>query len=312
MPMAPAIRPARSCSAPSSVEIDCAVAWVKLSGSAPYLSWLASSVAVSWSKLPEISVPPEIAQLIVGAEMTRPSRVMATGLPMLAAVNSAQAAEPVVVEVELDDPLAGAWRVPALASVTSVPSTTGGPEQVLDACRPRCRPRRSPRAGRPRRRLAVAGERGVRRRRLLLGDRRARPGRPAASAGRRRAGRRRGGRPAARRRRSAPRRRRSGAAASVGVGGAVGGGVALSVGRRLAGSGPGMHRAEPQLRGLPQLTGLVAVVPGNGDDDVRVALGDHLGLGDTEAVDPLLDDLAGQLQVLLGRAPCRRACARSA
>jgi hypothetical protein len=45
MPMAPAIRPAFSCSAPSSVEIDCAVAWVKVSGSAPYFSWLASSVA---------------------------------------------------------------------------------------------------------------------------------------------------------------------------------------------------------------------------------------------------------------------------
>ena len=86
MPMAPAIRPAFSCSSPSSVEIDWAVAWVKLSGSAPYLSWLASSVADSWSKLPEISVPPEIAWLIVGAEMTRPSRVMPTLLPTFAEV----------------------------------------------------------------------------------------------------------------------------------------------------------------------------------------------------------------------------------
>jgi hypothetical protein len=68
------------------VEIDCAVAWVKLSGRAPYFSWLASSVADSWSKLPEISVPPEMAWLIVGAEMTRPSRVMPTWLPTLAAV----------------------------------------------------------------------------------------------------------------------------------------------------------------------------------------------------------------------------------
>jgi len=69
------------------VEIDCAVACVKLSGSAPYLSWLASSVAVVWLKLPEISVlPPGMAPLMVGAETTLPSRVMPTCLPTWAAV----------------------------------------------------------------------------------------------------------------------------------------------------------------------------------------------------------------------------------
>ena len=50
--MAPAIRPACNCSAPSSVEMDCAVAWVNVRGSAPYLSWLASWVALTWVKLP--------------------------------------------------------------------------------------------------------------------------------------------------------------------------------------------------------------------------------------------------------------------
>jgi hypothetical protein len=85
--MAPAIRPAFSCSLPSSVEIDWAVAWLNVSGSAPYLSWLASSVADSWLKLPEIwVVPPLIAELMVGAETTRPSRVIATLLPTLAEV----------------------------------------------------------------------------------------------------------------------------------------------------------------------------------------------------------------------------------
>ena len=68
--MAPAMRPASSCSAPSSVEMDCAVAWVKVSGRAPYRSWLASSVAASWSKSPVIVVCPLIAPLMTGAEMT--------------------------------------------------------------------------------------------------------------------------------------------------------------------------------------------------------------------------------------------------
>src|SRR6476661_7409237 len=94
MPMAPAIRPARNCWAPSSVEIDWAVACVKLSGRAPYLSWFARVVADSWVKLPEISVPPAIAWLIRGAETTRPSSVMPTELPTFAAVYLAHLAEP--------------------------------------------------------------------------------------------------------------------------------------------------------------------------------------------------------------------------
>src|SRR3954467_12868789 len=94
MPMAPAIRPSCSCVDPSSVEMDWAVAWLNDSGSAPYFSWLASVVADFWVKLPEISVPPLMAWLIDGAEITLPSRVMPTCLPTLALVKAAQADEP--------------------------------------------------------------------------------------------------------------------------------------------------------------------------------------------------------------------------
>ena len=52
---------------------------MKLSGSAPYLSWLASAVALFWSKLPLISVAtPLIACLLYGEETTTPSNVKAT------------------------------------------------------------------------------------------------------------------------------------------------------------------------------------------------------------------------------------------
>src|SRR4051794_1498976 len=98
MPMAPAMRPSRSWVEPSSVEIDWAVAWLNDSGRAPYFSWLASVVAVAWVKLPEISVPLLIAELIDGAEITLPSRVMPTCLPMLAAVYVAHFDEPLPVK----------------------------------------------------------------------------------------------------------------------------------------------------------------------------------------------------------------------
>src|SRR6478609_7507281 len=125
MPMAPAIRPAFSCAAPSSVEIDWAVACVKLSGRAPYLSWLASVVADSWVKLPEISVPPAIAWLIRGAETTRPSSVMPTELPTLAAVYLAHLAEPADLKSSwtIHSPVVD--RVPGWALATSArPRTT--------------------------------------------------------------------------------------------------------------------------------------------------------------------------------------------
>src|SRR6476646_10081691 len=131
MPMAPAIRPAFSCAAPGSVEIDCAVACVKLIGRAPYLSWLASVVADSWVKLPEISVPPAIAWLIRGAETTRPSSVMPTELPTFAAVYLAHFAEPADLKSSwtIHSPVVD--RVPGCALETSVPSMTAGPSRYL-------------------------------------------------------------------------------------------------------------------------------------------------------------------------------------
>ena len=76
-------------------------------------------------------MPPLIAPLIVGAEMTRPSRVMPTCLPTLAAVYSAQAAEPALLKSSWTIHSPVLWRVPAVASVTSVPSTTAGPSRYL-------------------------------------------------------------------------------------------------------------------------------------------------------------------------------------
>jgi len=52
---------------------------LKLSGSAPYLSWSASCFELFWVKLPLICVlPPLIGSSLTGAEMTLPSRVNAT------------------------------------------------------------------------------------------------------------------------------------------------------------------------------------------------------------------------------------------
>ena len=50
----------------------------------------------------------------------------------------------------------------------------------------------------------------------------------------------------------------------------------------------------------PSSLGLVAVLAGHRDDDPVGALGDHLGLGDAEAVDPALDDLPGLVERLRG------------
>ena len=52
---------------------------MKLSGSAPYLSWLASSLALDWVKMPLIwVVPPLIADWLYRGGETWPSRVKAT------------------------------------------------------------------------------------------------------------------------------------------------------------------------------------------------------------------------------------------
>ena len=229
--MAPAIRPAFSCSAPSSVEIDCAVACVKLSGRAPYLSWLASSVAVVWLKLPVISVlPPGIAPLIVGAETTRPSRVIADLVADVGGgVGRPRASSPWCRSRALTthSPVVGAGAGAGVGDVGALDDRRA--RAGTWPCRRRCRSRRSRRAGRPSPgRLLVAGQRGVLRRspaswvtggrvrvRRGVGPRRgaeASPPGPTVGVAARRRGR--GGRGDARVLRAvAPRRRRSGAAA---------------------------------------------------------------------------------------------------
>src|SRR6476659_9845651 len=132
MPMAPAMSPAFNCAAPSSVEIDCAVACVKLSGSAPHFSWLASSVAVVWVKLPVIWVlPPGMAPLIRGAETTFPSRVTATRLPTFGAVYLAHVDEPLELKSTLTTHSLVVDSVPAFADVICVPSMTAGPSRYF-------------------------------------------------------------------------------------------------------------------------------------------------------------------------------------
>ena len=54
--MPPASRPALSCEVPSVADTVCASCAVKLSGSAPYFSSLASWFAEDWVKLPVIWV----------------------------------------------------------------------------------------------------------------------------------------------------------------------------------------------------------------------------------------------------------------
>ena len=239
---------------------------------------------------------------MVGAEMTRPSRVMPTACRRWRRCSRPRWSGR-RVEVEHDDPLAGrrlgagggvgdvgalddrrAEQVLGGAVVGAGGDVVVGPGDVAGAS------------------FLSQVERGVRGGGLLLGHRRGvgsgaagrRPRRGCAAALSVRPGRRRrsGWRPRCR----SARRRPSVGAARVGAARRRCRSAAWA-----AGSGPLEHRAEAQLGGRAELAGLVPVVAGHGDDDVRVALGDHLGLGDTEPVDPLLDDLAGELEVLLGR-----------
>src|SRR5438445_11071990 len=78
-PRPPANRPALSWDEPSVAETVTASSAVKLSGSAPYLSWLASRFADDAVKLPLICVSwPEICSSVPGAEITWPSSTNAT------------------------------------------------------------------------------------------------------------------------------------------------------------------------------------------------------------------------------------------
>ena len=80
--MSPAIRPLRSCSVPKVAEICCSDCTVKLSGSEPKESWLASVLAWFWLKPPVIWTRPSVigewtVSLKPEAMMVSPSRTMA-------------------------------------------------------------------------------------------------------------------------------------------------------------------------------------------------------------------------------------------
>ena len=77
-PMRPAMRPICSCCEPRVAEMALSLTMPKLSGSAPYFSWSASVLALSWLKEPLIcGLPSRITPFMDGAEMTAPSRTKA-------------------------------------------------------------------------------------------------------------------------------------------------------------------------------------------------------------------------------------------
>jgi hypothetical protein len=99
--MAPAIRPARSESAPSVALIDSACDLSNVSGRAPYLRMLARSSASDWVKLPLICAGPGIRSWICGADWTTPSRTIATCLPVVSSVRRVNLAWPLLVKSTL-------------------------------------------------------------------------------------------------------------------------------------------------------------------------------------------------------------------
>src|SRR5690625_6684250 len=77
--MTPAMSPLRRCSEPSVAEICSSLCTSKFSGSEPKFSWLASVLALSRVKLPEIWARPSLitGAFIEGAETTSPSSTIA-------------------------------------------------------------------------------------------------------------------------------------------------------------------------------------------------------------------------------------------
>ena len=65
------MRPICSCCDPSVAEMVSELTTSKLSGSAPYFSWSASTLELSWVKLPVmLGSPPRMIAFIDGAEST--------------------------------------------------------------------------------------------------------------------------------------------------------------------------------------------------------------------------------------------------
>src|SRR5664280_2315909 len=213
--------------------------------------------------------------------MTTPSSTMATCLPTVAAVRSVNFFCPPLVKVT---PTCH-WFVPAgssraVAPLTSVPTTVAGASRYLAL---------------PSRSHATVSSVGLST--LLLpcrfaGWEQSRAAKATASgsvaapdAGRRRwRGARRRWRRARRRWRGARRRwRRCGGRGRTRRGDGR---------RRDSGAGRRLldHFAEAQLGGAAELLRQLSRCAGHRDDDV-LALGDHLGLGHADAVDPLPDDV---------------------
>ncbi len=141
--MAPAIRPAFSCSPPSAAVTVVTLSSLKESGRAPYESMLPRSCADCWVKPPEISaLPPVSAWLTDGSEMTRPSSTIANwfcGICLVASspVILANLSAPLSVNcmVTIHWPRWGSMT--PLASFTSWPLTWAGPSTHLPQASPR-------------------------------------------------------------------------------------------------------------------------------------------------------------------------------
>ena len=107
--MMPASLPASMESAPSEGPTVRSSTMVSLAGSAPERSWMASVLALSTVKLPEIwPEPPRIGSRMTGADITLSSSTMANGRPTLSLREVAELARARLVEAEGDDRLVGA------------------------------------------------------------------------------------------------------------------------------------------------------------------------------------------------------------
>ena len=121
--------------APSEGPTTCSWMIFAGAGSLPDLRTLVRSVASSTVKLPEIcELPPVISVCTVGYEYTRPSRTMATCLPILSLVILAHLLAPSAFMVMETTGLP--WFIPwpsyeTRASVTALPSSGAFPS--LDA-----------------------------------------------------------------------------------------------------------------------------------------------------------------------------------
>ena len=118
-----AIWPARTASAPSEAVTLRRSSTVRGAGNEPPFSRFTSSEAEAMVKLPSmIPWPPVMALLMRGAEITLPSRMMAKGLPMFAAVVSPKRRAPWPSKRK---PIAGRllWSVVTLALTRFSPET---------------------------------------------------------------------------------------------------------------------------------------------------------------------------------------------